>query len=94
MRTNKAIIMSGLLSEWVFVEKERNVLFTYDLQLFDEFLEEVARPHFNKYDILRINYDDLDKEGKDLIDEIHHDITTFSKKSKAFNELWNLYKED
>lgn len=94
MRTNKAIIISGLLSEWVFVEKERNVLFRYDLQFFDDFLEEVARPHFNKYDILRINYDDLDKEGKDLLDEIHHDIITSSKKSKAFNELWNLYKED
>ena len=94
MRTNKAIIISGLLSGWVFVEKERNVLFRYDLQFFDDFLEEVARPHFNKYDILRINYNDLDKEGKDLVDEIYHDITISSKESKAFNELWNLYKED
>lgn len=94
MRTNKAIIISGLLSEWVFVEKERNVLFRYDLQFFDEFLEEVARPHFNKYDILRINYGDLDREGKDLLDEIHHDIITSSKRSEAFNKLWNLYKED
>lgn len=94
MRTNKAIIVSGLLSEWVFVEKERDALFRYDLQFFDEFLEEVARPHSNKYNILRINYDDLNKKGKDLVDEIGHDITVFSKKSKAFNELWNLYKED
>lgn len=94
MRTNKAIIMSGLLSEWVFVEKERNTLFRYDLQFLDEFLEEIARPHFNKYDILRINYADLDKQSKDLLNEIQHDIITFSKESKAFNELWNLYKED
>lgn len=94
MRTNKAIIISGLLSEWVFVEKERNTLFRYDLQFLEEFLEEISRPHFNKYDILRINYNDLDKEGKDLVDEIYHDITISSKKSKAFNKLWNLYKED
>lgn len=94
MRTNKAIIISGLLSEWVFIEKERDVLFKYDLQFFDEFLEEIARPHFNKYDIVKVNYADLDSQDKDLIDEIHHDITTFSKKSKAFDELWNFYKED
>lgn len=94
MRTNKAIIISGLLSEWVFVEKERDVLFKYDLQFLDEFLEEIARPHFNKYDIVKVNYADLDNQCKDLIDEIHHDVTTFSKESKAFNEFWNLYKED
>ena len=94
MRTNKAIIISGLLSEWVFVEKERNTLFRYDLQFLEEFLEEISRPHFNKYDILRINYADLDKQSKDLLDEINHDIITFSKESKAFNKLWNLYKED
>lgn len=94
MRTNKAIIIFGLLSKGVFVEKERNTLFGYDLQFFDEFLKEIARPHFNKYDILRINYDDLDKEGRDLVDEINHDVITFSKESKAFNKLWNLYKED
>ena len=94
MRTNKAIIISDFLSGWVFVEKERNFLFSYELQFFDEFLEEVAQPHSNKYDILRINYGDLDKEGKDLIDEILHDVTTLSKKSKAFNKLWKFYKED
>ena len=94
MRTNKAIIISDFLSGWVFVEKERNFLFSYELQFFDEFLEEVAQPHSNKYDILKIKYGDLDKEGKDLIDEILHDVTTLSEKSKAFNKLWNLYKED
>lgn len=94
MRTNKAIIIYGLLSEWVFVEKERDALFKYDLQFLDEFLEEIARPHFNKYDILKVNYGNLNKQDKDLIDEIHHDVTTFSKQSKAFNKFWNLYRED
>lgn len=91
---SKALVVHALFSEWVIVKQEKDTNTTFLTFNLDDFIEKLAHPHFNTYEIVRLYYSDLDEEEQNLLGEASGEVLFPKKQEESFDKLWNMYKED